>query len=282
MSCPMISKTQTVEVVMEPATDMVFDVGGVRFGVEVTTTGDGVVVQISGITTPSSMTRRHHNVLVSIAYETSDGGGFGKWYNNLDKLVKRKVSRFTASCHAPNITRFQVSLTLIGRPAIGTTLGEGLPDDPSGKFSDFTFLCGESNVRVAACRVLLARISPVFISMFTGGFNDVDEVAVEEGAATIREIVQFSEDGIVKIDVTNYDLVVACNKYLITEVVDMWEYLAKHSMSGANAVDIMHVGELIQRKTVVEKAAWFIKNNLKKTERADDLTKEELMAIFLM
>ena len=248
---------------------------------------------------------------VVVTYENGDTS-WVKHTCNLNKMtagVSATRSNHEYSIHLPHKggvfgkpTSYVGSIVLIGPPtleslsnSIETATGKlvehrnVVTDDtidmknPNNHISDVTLVLDDGD-KVPACKALLATVSPVFNSMFCGGYkeHDVDTVHIPDAdRSSIAKLVDFSSS-------RGYDVakeyedtafVALCHKYMITYVVDRWCRFMLTNISHYNVVEVFRVANFLDNTRLVNTCVRCIRNNSTRID-LNSFEKEELVKIF--
>ena len=214
--------------------------------------------------------------------------------SNTHVNLRIKITKTTTVYKPNNVVG---SIVLIGPPSAETFNGpplvtvnnnhvstiENSMKDPSETLPDVTFVLDDGST-VKGCKALLATVSPIFNSMFCGGFSEKDngEVAVPD---TTREAMQ----KMVRYSVTrNYDVmneskdvefIMLCHKYMVNSIVKRWCKYILIRIDKENAVDNFRIAVFLDDNSLMNACCRIIKNNATKIDLAQ-LEKDELVKIF--
>lgn len=231
--------------------------------------------------------RRDYSITFSMLMSDKVTGKsiWGRWYSNANKVESRKtywVPRAEPKS-LQDYTDIQIHVTVSG-PPIHQNVKVDMPAvcKPTmvESLSDISFECSDGVV-VQGHKVLLSRISPVFLAMFTSDFNDEPSITLPDvDSVTMKRIIDMAFDGSMDqtLDPCDVDYVLTCDKYIIADVVDLWCLMAMESINKRTAVILMRVAIILGKKAVKNATVHYIKNHTT-VEHLEDLEKSELLEI---
>lgn len=253
------------------------------------------IMSVSDITMKDlTMNRCNHSLLFNVVITSGDTDkSWGKWYVNLNKLTNHtnptspKSFEFRASCNHSGPMLMEGSVNVIGVPTTNAGCEQAygkhhtinvMPDS----LVDVTFVCSDG-VQVGGCRALLATVSEVFMSMFSGQFSDQNTIQVPDVLAhDMKRLVNYSITRQYEVSDNDESFVIACHKYMIYPVTKQWCALALERLNTDNTINTLNVADHIDAKDLYMACAVFIKRDASQIKDIDTLDKQTLVDILTL
>lgn len=207
-----------------------------------------------------------------------DDGAWGRWVSNANKLKYGKKFEIKGT-YTMCFDDVEIKVIVHGKPVLGENVAEYKDMDSLEKHCDVKFNCNDC-ITVKSHKVLLSRISPVFKSMFTSQFANTDVIDLPDtDSETFEALNRYAITGNINVvSPTDYKLVIICNKYLITSIINRWANIVLRNINTDTAVDVMRVALEVNCMSVAKQASEYIKTHALDFN-LNDLDKEELILL---